>query len=105
MINHQPLYAQQYSTDVISGCTSLGVDVPPYMHQALLDQHGHLTAGRYPYSIIVANTNDTPEFQRFVVDGVTAEWLNGESMPTYGYTCRIEGLNGDLTGIGTQFEA
>lgn len=104
MTNHQPLYAQQYSTDVISGYTSLGVDAPPYTQQALLDQHSHSTAGQYLYSVTVANTNDTPEFQRLVVDCVTEEWLNGESMPTYGYTCRIEDLNGDLTGIGAQFE-
>lgn len=104
MINHRPSYTQQYSTDVLSGCTSLGADVPTNMHQALFDQHGHSTSRQYSYSTIVEEPQPIFESER-LVDDVTVDWLHGESFMTYGYTWRGEELRGDLAGIGSQFKA
>lgn len=81
----------------------MGVDVPPYMHQALLDQHGHSTAGQYPYSTTVENTQHTLVSQPLVMDGSRGGWPYGECLPAYGYTWTVEDSQGDLAGIGAQF--
>lgn len=91
--------------NVISGCASLGVDVPMSIYQALVDQHGHSTVGEYLYSAIAADPQYTLESQYLATDGAMADWSYGKSGTDNEHAWRIEGLHGDLAGTGSQFDA
>ncbi|KAE9365905.1 hypothetical protein N431DRAFT_516801 [Stipitochalara longipes BDJ] len=102
--DEQAFYNQQYSTEVISGCTSLGVEVPTSMHQSLVDQHGYSTPGEFSYSTVMISPQYALDSQQVFVDGTAADRLYENDSFAYEYTWKKDDLQGDLAGIGAQFE-
>jgi hypothetical protein len=105
MTNQQTSQHQQYSTEVLSGCDSLGVDIPTSMHGALLNQHGYSTLREISHSTTVVNFQYSPDSPYLVMDIDTADWSYENSSLDYGCTWRTEDLHGAFAGIGAQFEA
>jgi hypothetical protein len=88
---------QKYAAQILSGTSSLGIDTPPYLQQALVDQHGSWSTREYSYSTIGGQLEFSMESQ-YLDFGPTPP--QDPWSPTYaddGYT------NGDLAGIGAQF--
>ncbi|KAN0090453.1 hypothetical protein V8E51_019032 [Hyaloscypha variabilis] len=100
----QTSFNQRYSIEVISGCTSLGIEVPTSMHQALVDQHGYFTPGEFSYSTVMLDSEYAIDSQQVFHDVETAEPLFENGVLDYGYTWRKDGFQRDLAGVGTQFE-
>ena len=103
--DQQTLYSRQYSTDVISGCISLGLEVSTAMQQALVDQHGSSTVGHYSYSTAVVQPQYVLDSQCLFIEASTPDWSCTKASLDYGYTCKKEDFHRDLVGIGAQFEA
>jgi hypothetical protein len=96
--NSQHYKVQTYATQVLSGTSSLGIDTPPYLQQALVDQHGSWSTREYSYSTIGGHLEFSvgPQCLDFGPTPPQDPWSS-----TYaddGYT------NGDLAGIGAQFQ-
>jgi hypothetical protein len=102
--NQQNFYDQKHSTEVLTACISLGVDVPTSMQQALVDQHGRFKFQGYLSFTDEMDWHRSVGSQFFVEESATADWSWGSSSPDYGYTWRREDFHGDFTGIGAQFE-
>jgi hypothetical protein len=104
MTGYGTLYHQQYSTNVLSGCTRLGVEVPSSLRQTLIDQHGHSTVRQYSYSTVVAEPQYVLDIQYSVMDASTLARPDTNGLFDCGYATSTENFQGNLVGIGAQFE-
>jgi hypothetical protein len=99
-INFQHYNVQIYAEQVINGISSLGIDTPPYLQQALVDQHGVSTTREYSYSTVVRGMELSAGSQYLDLGPTTQQdqwpstYVNND-----GYS------NGDLAGIGARFHS
>ncbi|OBT61183.1 hypothetical protein VE03_09434 [Pseudogymnoascus sp. 23342-1-I1] len=93
---------QQYAAQVAAGIVSFGIDASPALQQTLTNQHGSLGARERVYS----TTEEGAQFlgvSRNQDLGVWDETLQYEPCVEFGY--ENDGLSGDLSGIGSQFDS
>lgn len=92
---------QQYSAHVASGAVSLGIDVSPALQLSLADQHGILRAREPTYSA-------AGEGAQFSGDNLSGDFGNltetSQHEPYVAFELESGGLNGDFTGVGSQFD-
>ncbi|CZR66366.1 uncharacterized protein PAC_16267 [Phialocephala subalpina] len=86
---------QQYAAQVISGISSLGINISPYLQKAIENQHG----SGYIYSTVV---------EIIKLPGWSQHWnCTAPQQAQWSLTCadKDEHLHGDLAGIGAQFDS
>jgi hypothetical protein len=88
---------QKYAAQVLSGTSSLGIDTPPYLQQALVDQHGSWSTREYLYSTIGGQLEFSVGSQYLDFGPTPPQDPWSSTYADDGYT------NGDLAGIGAQF--
>lgn len=94
--------SQQYAAQVAAGAVSLGIDVSPALQLSLADQHGSLKAREPPYSSMKEGAQFVGDSQSQDL-GDVEESSQCEPRAAFGYESGC--LNGDLDGIGTQFDS
>lgn len=100
--DYEHYISQQYAAQVAAGAVSLGIDVSPALQLSLADQHGRLRAREPAYSTV-------GEGAQFLGDSQSGDFGNLKEIPKYepyvalGY--ESDGLNGDLAGVGSQFDS
>ena len=79
-----------------------GRDLPLYLQQALVDQDGDLNARVYTYFSVTVETQSDGGHQHIDL-GHFGQAPQQNCSVTYGAT--YDDLNGDLAGIGAQFDS
>ena len=96
--NAQHYNVQKYAAQVLSGTSSLGINTPPYLQQALVDQHGSWSTREYSYSTIGGQLEFSVGSQHLDFGPTPPQDPWSSIYADDGYT------NGDLAGIGAQFQ-
>lgn len=96
--NSEHYNIQKYATQVLSGISNLGIDTPPYLQQALMDQHGNWSTRECSYSTVGGQMDVFAGFQ--FLDFDTTPQQDQWSLT---YAGNVGYTNGDLAGIGAQF--
>ncbi|OBT74594.1 hypothetical protein VF21_06394 [Pseudogymnoascus sp. 05NY08] len=99
--NYGNYSSQQYVAQVAAGAISLGIDVSPALQLSLADRHGRLRAREPTYSTV-------GEGAQFLGDNQSGDFGNTKEIPQYEPYVALDydndGLNGDLAGVGSQFD-
>jgi hypothetical protein len=95
--NSQHYNGQEYAAQVLSGTSSLGIDSLPYLRQALVDQHGSWSTREYTYSTIGGQLE-------FSVEPQHLDFGPAPPQDPWSSTFADRYTNGDLAGIGAQFQ-